>query len=113
MRNPELAETLRIIAKSNGSDAFYKGQMADIMEEEVNAHGGILTTDDLKDYRAIVRKPIVTKLGSYKMLNTPAPASGPVLAFIMNILKGEWRDAYFCKDVKLFEQLLAICHKKI
>ena len=88
MKNPELAATLEIIANANDSDPFYGGQMADIMEEEVNAHGGILTVDDLKDYRAILRKPIRTKLGSYEVLNTPAPASGPVLAFILNILKG-------------------------
>ena len=88
MKNPELSATLEIIANANSSKPFYQGQMADIMEEEVNAHQGILTVEDLKDYRAILRKPIRTKLGSYEVLNTPAPASGPVLAFILNILKG-------------------------
>ena len=88
MKNAELAATLEIIANANNSDPFYTGQMAEIMEEEVNAHGGILTTEDLKAYRANLRKPVTTHLGSYEMLNTPAPASGPVLAYIMNILKG-------------------------
>jgi len=98
MKNPELSATLEIIANANSSKPFYQGQMADIMEEEVNAHQGILTVEDLKDYKAILRKPIRTKLGSYEVLNTPAPASGPVLAFILNILKGYDMDAADLKE---------------
>ena len=92
--NLELADTLEIIANANSSDPFYRGQIADIMEEEVNSKGGILTIEDLKAYRAVLRKPVSTKLGAYTMLNTPAPASGPVLALIMNILKGEFQNKH-------------------
>ncbi len=87
----ELADTLDIIANAGNAEPFYRGQIAEIMEEEIEEQGGILTVDDLKDYKAIARKPVTTKLGSYTMLNTPAPASGPILALIMNILKGAFR----------------------
>ncbi len=87
--NLELADTLEIIAKAGNADPFYGGQIAEIIEEDIKEQGGILTIEDLEHYKAISRKPIKTKLGSYTMLNTPAPASGPILALIMNILKGE------------------------
>lgn len=102
MKNPELAATLEIVANANNSDPFYGGQMADIMEEEVNTHGGILTIEDLKDYKAILRRPISTKLGSYEVLNTPAPASGPVLAFILNILKGNSLSYFYVCHLAFF-----------
>eukprot|EP00794_Sanderia_malayensis_P013924 gene13924-15375_t len=106
--NLELADTLEIIANAGNADPFYSGQIADIIEEDVQEKGGILTIDDLKFYKAISRKPIKTKLGSYTMLNTPAPASGPILALIMNILKG-----YSMDNADLQENPALVYHRII
>jgi gamma-glutamyltranspeptidase/glutathione hydrolase len=45
----ELAGTLRLIARK-GAAGFYTGPVAEAIEREVRAHGGILTADDLAAY---------------------------------------------------------------
>ena len=56
----------------------------------MNKHGGVFTLADMQGYAAIERDPVVSRVGEYTMLNTPPPASGPVLAYILNILKGDY-----------------------
>ena len=47
---PDLARTLRCIA-AEGPDAFYRGPIAEQIVRDVQAHGGLLTMDDLANYR--------------------------------------------------------------
>ena len=87
--NKALAKTLKTIANHGNADPFYSGKLAHRFIREVKKHNGVMTVDDLVNYKAVERKPLVSKLGEYTMLNTPPPASGPVLAYILNILKGK------------------------
>jgi gamma-glutamyltranspeptidase/glutathione hydrolase len=88
IRQSELGETLRAIA-SHGSDIFYQGWIGDAIVETVKKHGGVLTAEDLKSYKAVWREPL---LGSYRrrtVITMPPPSSGGVAILeMLNVLEG-------------------------
>jgi gamma-glutamyltranspeptidase / glutathione hydrolase / leukotriene-C4 hydrolase len=94
IKRPKLAKTLDIIARE-GESAFYNGQLTDIIVDEVQSNGGIITKHDLQSYQCIVKEPIKFKLKNNIELNTvPAPGCGILLNFIMGILDGYDHDLY-------------------
>jgi gamma-glutamyltranspeptidase/glutathione hydrolase len=84
----DLADTLESIAR-NGPDAFYQGPTAAKIAAGVQAAGGVMTADDLKDYRAIERTPVRGSYRGYDIVSMPPPSSGGVeLVEMLNILEG-------------------------
>jgi gamma-glutamyltranspeptidase/glutathione hydrolase len=80
LRNPALAETLRLIAK-DGADAFYDGPIArDIVRTvtEAKPRAGGMTLADLHDYRAIKRPAPCAQYRIYKVCGMGPPSSGGV-----------------------------------
>ncbi|XP_053136361.1 glutathione hydrolase 5 proenzyme isoform X2 [Hemicordylus capensis] len=84
---PALVKTLKAVAE-NGTDEFYMGKTAEELVRDVQEQGGRLTLEDLKNYRAKVVKPVNISLGEYVMYSAPQPAAGPLILFILNVLKG-------------------------
>jgi len=77
LRQPELAEALRRIARK-GPAGFYEGEVAEAIVKKVRAAGGIMEPEDLKNYRAKFRRPIEVKYKEYKIISMPPPSSGGI-----------------------------------
>jgi len=85
-KQPELAYTLEQIAQ-HGPNYFYLGRVATDIVNTMKEYGGIITSEDLSDYHAIIRKPLVGQFRGYDILAPPPPSSGGVaLIEMLNIL---------------------------
>ena len=73
----ELAQTLERI-RDNGSYEFYNGETAKRIVSYVQELGGILSLDDLRNYRAQWRKPITFTYKDYIISSMPLPSSGGI-----------------------------------
>jgi gamma-glutamyltranspeptidase/glutathione hydrolase len=86
--NPELANSLRLIAL-DGSDAFYKGEIAEKIVRDMAHNDGLITREDLVMYSAVERKPISGTYRGYEIISMPPPSSGgTILIEMLNILEG-------------------------
>ena len=84
----DLADTLDTIARS-GPRAFYEGPVAEKIAAAVQKAGGVMTADDLKNYRASERTPLSGSYRGYDLVTMPPPSSGGVeLIEMLNILEG-------------------------
>jgi gamma-glutamyltranspeptidase/glutathione hydrolase len=83
----DLAKSLRAISEG-GPDAFYKGEIARLIADEVARSGGLITTQDLAAYEAEVRKPVRGDYRGHEIISMPPPSSGGVhIVQILNILE--------------------------
>lgn len=84
-----LANTLEIIQVEGVNSMYGGGTIQKRLLEDIKEVGGIITADDFLQYRARWEQPIATKLKSNKTIySAPLPASGSMVAFIMNVLDG-------------------------
>ncbi|SMC77625.1 gamma-glutamyltranspeptidase / glutathione hydrolase [Pedobacter africanus] len=81
---PELAGTLEQI-RDKGAAGFYKGAVADSIVAEMKRGGGIISLEDLKNYRAVWRKPVTGHYKAYKIITMPPPSSGGIA--LLQLLK--------------------------
>jgi gamma-glutamyltranspeptidase len=72
--NRDYAATLRTIAAA-GADAFYRGTLARRMVDDIASHGGILTLDDLEQYRPLERQAVRGRYRGQVIFSTPPPVS--------------------------------------
>ncbi len=87
-KQPELAETLSRLQKQ-GPREFYEGRTAELIVEEMKKHGGIITLEDLKNYKVAIREPLKSSYRGYEVITMPPPSSGGIaLIEMLNILEG-------------------------
>lgn len=88
VRLPDLAETLRRV-RDGGAKEFYTGETARRIDADMQATGGRITLDDLKNYRVRVRQPLKGVYRGHTVLSAPPPSSGGiVLLEVLNMLEG-------------------------
>jgi gamma-glutamyltranspeptidase/glutathione hydrolase len=100
LRQPELAATLRRIVQ-NGPSAFYRGQTAHDLADEMKREGGLISLEDLANYKPIIREPLIADYKvnghSWEVITSPPPSSGSVAIEALNILAPielkSWNDA--------------------
>jgi gamma-glutamyltranspeptidase/glutathione hydrolase len=95
LRNPELAATLRAIAR-DGADAFYRGPIAADIVAAVRGHAsnpGRLSESDLAGYRAKERAPVCSDYKTWRVCGMGPPSSGGIaIAQMLGIPRSKWPD---------------------
>ncbi len=81
---PDLAKTLEIIAEE-GSDGFYKGKIANSIVNTIKNRQGIMSFNDLKNYKVKERTPVEGEYRGLKIYSMPPPSSGGI--HVIQILK--------------------------
>lgn len=87
IKNPELANTYRTIAKE-GVDAFYKGSIAREMVNYVQKNNGLWTMEDLANYRTIWTEPLSMKYRNLTVYGAPPPSSAVTWMEMLKIAAG-------------------------
>ncbi len=86
VRNPDLAETLGVLAR-DGAEAFYTGEIAARIVADQQAHGGLMTAEDLAGFAPRVNSPITISYRGRQVSVPPPPAGGITVAQILRILE--------------------------
>ena len=88
IRQPRLAATIKAIAQE-GAEVFYRGWIAEAIVDMVKKEGGVMTLDDLKNYKAVWREPLVGSYRGRTVITMPPPSSGGVaLLQMLNVVEG-------------------------
>ena len=74
LKNYALTETLKAL-QEQGAEAFYETR-AQTLAKEIQDAGGVVTSQDLKSYRATIRSPISTSVHGFRLFGLPPPSSG-------------------------------------
>lgn len=81
------AETLETIAE-RGPDAFYTGPIANATINALQASGGTMTLEDLRNYNIALRKPAQIDYRGFQLTACSAPSSGTVALSVMKTVEG-------------------------
>jgi gamma-glutamyltranspeptidase / glutathione hydrolase len=88
LKQPDLAKTLRAI-RDSGTQGFYEGPVAQLIAAEMKQGGGLITLEDLKNYRPVEREPVRGTYLGYEVASMPPPSSGGAHVIeMLNILEG-------------------------
>ena len=95
------AQTFEKIAKDK--NYFYSDEMAKIIVDEVNTFGGDFVLEDVTGYELEEVDALTFEIGDFIGHVAPPPSSGPVLAFILNIINHLKSKGQFNADVQSAE----------
>lgn len=85
LHNPDMARTLERIAR-DGPDLFYTGAIADEIDADMRANGGLLRREDLAAFRTVRNPPLWTEYRGVRLAGPQPPGSGVAVFEILSIL---------------------------
>lgn len=86
-KNPELADLLSTLAKTNSIEPFYRGDIAQRIAEGFANNGGLVTKDDLAAYQARIVEPLKLSWGEHTIHTPPLLGGGITVLQMLAILK--------------------------
>ena len=86
-RIPTSRKRLRLIGEK-GRDAFYKGEIADKIDEFMRANGGFLRKADFEKHTSTWVEPVSTNYRGYDVFELPPNGQGIAALQMLNILEG-------------------------
>ncbi|ALC91480.1 gamma-glutamyltranspeptidase [Bacillus sp. FJAT-18017] len=106
----DLAKTFKLI-RSKGTDAFYKGEVAEAIADVVQDFGGSMEVSDLQKYDVTIDEPIWGDYQGYQIASMPPPSSGGVfLLQMLKILDGFDLSQYDVNSVEKYHLLAETMH---
>ncbi len=84
--NPDLATTLERVAQ-HGAEIFYSGEIAEQIEMDMRAHGGLLSRADLRAYQTLRCDPLHGSYRDFSLSTNHPPGGGIMLVQMLNILE--------------------------
>ncbi|WP_085247446.1 gamma-glutamyltransferase [Gilliamella mensalis] len=113
-KQPELGKVLERIA-NQGRDGFYKGETAKLIAQQMEKNDGLITENDLANYQAKWRAPLVAKWQDMQIVTAPPPSSGGVGLIQLLLMKQDLANEF--KAVKVnspqYIHLLAEIEKRV
>jgi len=92
-KQPALAATLKRIA-AKGAEEFYRGETAALLVDQMGRSNGLITAEDLANYKAIWREPLRASWRDYEIVSAPPPSSGG-FAVIQLLKMKDYLEHYF------------------
>ncbi|MEP7347982.1 MAG: gamma-glutamyltransferase, partial [Gemmatimonadaceae bacterium] len=108
---PQLARALGAIA-DHGPDAFYTGWIADSIDAQMRAHGGLITRADLAAYRAIERAPARGTFLGYEIISMGPPSSGGMVEIMtLNMLESLAAQRFPAQSVDFLHRRIEVARR--
>ncbi|HKL15332.1 MAG TPA: gamma-glutamyltransferase, partial [Balneolaceae bacterium] len=86
-RNPDLGNTFRLLAE-NGRDAFYRGEIAEKIDEWMRENDGYLRYEDFESHHSDWVEPQTTNYRGYDVYQVGGNVQGTAVLQMLNILEG-------------------------
>ncbi|EMM78142.1 gamma-glutamyltransferase [Leptospira santarosai] len=102
----DLANSLKLISET-GEKEFYHGKIANAITTAMKANGGLITSQDLNDFKVIEKKTLKTKYHDYTIYTMPPPSSGIHLLTMLSMLEKESLKETYEKDPALYYHFVA------
>ncbi|MGG1947954.1 gamma-glutamyltransferase [Trinickia sp. NRRL B-1857] len=92
-KQPEMAATLTRIA-DQGAKGFYEGKTAERIAAAMKSRGGLITKEDLHEYKAVWRQPVEADWNGFRVITAPPPSSGGVGLVQLLKMKADLKNAF-------------------